>query len=120
MEKYFGDWTNINDVKRDFFRDGSAFEWEQKNEVPADFPSDEEVLFACYTYEDYSGSAMVVYQKGDKLFEVHGSHCSCYGLEGQWSPEETLAGALEMRTYLSSSFPSDAADAFRSRWPEKK
>ena len=23
------------------------------------------------------------------LFENHGSHCSCYGFEGQFSPEET-------------------------------
>lgn len=24
-----------------------------------------------------------------KLYEVHGSHCSCYGFEGQFTPEET-------------------------------
>lgn len=36
----------------------------------------------------------VVFRKEDKLYEVHGSHCSCYGLEGQWSPEETSFEAL--------------------------
>lgn len=25
-----------------------------------------------------------------KYFEVHGSHCSCFGFEGQWEPEETI------------------------------
>jgi hypothetical protein len=25
----------------------------------------------------------------DQLFEVHGSHCSCYGFEEQWIVEET-------------------------------
>lgn len=28
------------------------------------------------------------------MLEVHGSHCSCYGFEGQWSPEETTAAYL--------------------------
>jgi hypothetical protein len=34
------------------------------------------VLFAIYEYEDYSGSAYVLYKEGDKYFEVYGSHCS--------------------------------------------
>lgn len=47
------------------------------------------LLYADYTYEDYSGDAYVLgYNKDSKLFfEVHGSHCSCYGLEGQWDEE---------------------------------
>jgi len=48
------------------------------------------ILYASYTYEDYSGSSEVYfYDKRDGLFyEVHGGHCSCYGLEDQWEPEE--------------------------------
>lgn len=34
------------------------------------------VLFAIYEYEDYSGSAYVLYKEGDKYYEVYGSHCS--------------------------------------------
>src|SRR5687767_5156978 len=30
-----------------------------------------------------------LFRKGRQLFENHGSHCSCYGFEGQWSPEPT-------------------------------
>ena len=31
------------------------------------------------------------------LFEVNGSHCSCYGLEGQWDVEEINIKELEQR-----------------------
>jgi len=62
-----------------------------------------EVIVASYTYEDYSGSAYVLFRRDEKLFEVHGGHCSCYGLseagvlgEGpsQWEPEETTIEAV--------------------------
>lgn len=42
------------------------------------------ILFASYVYEDYSGDAVVLFERDGKLYEVYGSHCSCYGLEGQW------------------------------------
>jgi hypothetical protein len=62
---------------------------------------DAEFLFAAYTYEDYSGSAFVLFRKDGKLFEVNGSHCSCYGLEGQWEPEETSKEALLKRNFYA-------------------
>lgn len=50
-----------------------------------------EILIACvenYGYEE--GAFFLIKKKSDgKLFEIHGGHCSCYGFEGQWSPEET-------------------------------
>jgi len=55
------------------------------------------ILFASYTYEDYSGDAFVLFEKNGKLYEVNGGHCSCYGLEGQWEPEETTLEAIEHR-----------------------
>lgn len=33
------------------------------------------------------------------LFENHGSHCSCYGFENQWEPEETTVESLRSRTW---------------------
>lgn len=57
----------------------------------------DEVLLASYTYADYEGDAFVLFRKGDKLYEVNGGHCSCYGLEGQWEPEETNVEALRHR-----------------------
>lgn len=55
----------------------------------AKLPSNFTLLYADYTYEDYSGDAYVLGYNKDKkqFFEVHGSHCSCYGLEGQWDEE---------------------------------
>lgn len=58
-----------------------------------------EIVLASYTYEDYSGDAFVLFYDRDKqsYFEVHGSHCSCYGLEGQWEPEPCSYASLMHR-----------------------
>jgi len=62
-----------------------------------------EILVASYTYEQYSGDAYVLFRRDGKLWEVHGSHCSCHGLESQsyqgnapsqWEPEETTREAI--------------------------
>jgi hypothetical protein len=56
------------------------------------------ILLAYYDYEDYSGSAFVLFKKDGKLYEVNGSHCSCYGLEEcGWDPEETSKEILLYR-----------------------
>lgn len=55
------------------------------------------VLLASYGTPSYEGYAFVLFEKDGKLFEVNGSHCSCYGLEGQWEPEETTKEALMAR-----------------------
>lgn len=62
-----------------------------KGKCPHDDPG---VLLASYGYQNYSGDAYVLYQQDDKLFEVSGGHCSCYGLENQWEPEETTYESL--------------------------
>ena len=84
MSIYRNDWKNWQDVASDF---------------RTTVPEPEEVIFADYTYEDYSGNAVVVYRQGDRYYVVDGGHCSCYGLEDQWKPEEyasldILIGAL--------------------------
>lgn len=55
------------------------------------------VLVASYTYEDYNGDAYVLFERDGKLWEVHGSHCSCYGLEEQWEPEQTDEASIRHR-----------------------
>jgi len=62
-----------------------------------DFTDEVTILLAEYYYEDYSGSAWVLFMEDEKLYEVHGSHCSCYGLEDQWEPEEVTAEVLSHR-----------------------
>lgn len=57
-------------------------------------PTDAAVLFASYGCSGYEGEAFVLYRSKGKLWEVHGSHCSCNGLYDQWSPEE--ASVLEL------------------------
>lgn len=59
-----------------------------------------EILYAEYIPGDYCGDAFVLFRKDDKLYEVNGSHCSCYGLEGQWEPTFTTVKALQMRPNL--------------------
>lgn len=64
-------------------------------EVKPALPEPEQVYGASYDIDGYEGSADVVYRHGDRVFWNHGSHCSCYGLEGQWDPEEyDIATAL--------------------------
>jgi hypothetical protein len=46
------------------------------------------IHLAWYKDEDYQGDSIVIFEKDGQLFEVVGSHCSCYGLEGQWEPHE--------------------------------
>lgn len=67
-----------------------------KNDYP-ECPPEQHIIYAGYTYEDWSGAALVVFHKEGKLFENNDSHCSCSGLES-WKPEETSLGALRMKT----------------------
>lgn len=78
MNKFLGDFDNVNDVENNF-----GVNLEGKN-----------ILFAEYNTESYEGSAWVIYYDSGKLYEVHGSHCSCDGLEGQWNPEDITAEVI--------------------------
>lgn len=55
------------------------------------------ILLASYETGNWEGEAFVLFEKDGTLYEVNASHCSCYGLENQWSPEETDISALEFR-----------------------
>lgn len=81
--------------------------------APSDALANANVLLAWYEYESYSGSAMVIFEKDGKLWEVNGGHCSCNGLEGQWEPEETTWEALAMRDY--SIYGGPKANEFMSK-----
>jgi hypothetical protein len=56
-----------------------------------DDPEPDEVLYASYECEYYEGWSTVIYRNGDKFYYNYAAHCSCYGLEGQWDPEEYTA-----------------------------
>lgn len=92
---YFGNWAGVN--------------WrglQGKEAMEADFnetlPASVHILFAYYgDYSGYDGQAYVLFEQDGKLFEVAASHCSCYGLEDQWSPNEMTPAAV--RSYFTKS-----------------
>lgn len=57
------------------------------------------VHVAYYGCGSYDGTSLVIFEHNGILYEVNASHCSCYGLEGQWAPEETTWKALGMREF---------------------
>jgi len=70
-----------------------------------------EFVYAWYDYEDYSGRALVIYYntEDEQYYEVHGGHCSCYGLEDKWEPEvigtvSTFIEYLERRNLRHNNF----------------
>ncbi len=101
IKKYEDEFNSWDDVMLDFG-------------VALDIPEPDGPVLAKYTWEGYEGSADVLYRDNDRIFYVSGGHCSCYGLEGQWHPEEytaeTLAGQVERATY---GFFKDRADEIK-------
>jgi hypothetical protein len=91
--------------------------WSTADEVFENFttPKSEregvEILFAVYWSESYDGSAFVLYRKDGELYAVEGSHCSCYGLEDQWSPvkvtKESLVHEIEKGELGQSRYDED-------------
>lgn len=57
------------------------------------------VHLAYYGTGSYDGTSLVIFEHNGILYEVNASHCSCYGLEGQWAPEETNWKAIGMREF---------------------
>lgn len=61
-----------------------------------------EIIVAAYEEGGYDGWSFVLYKDKDGLlFEVNAIHCSCYGLESQFEPEETSIDALMKREFYS-------------------
>lgn len=88
---------------KDVFQDFDGSRWAAYRDDDA-MPLDEkpefkgaEILLASYGTPSYEGYGFVLFRRDGKLFEVNGSHCSCYGLEGQWDPEEVTVDELRHR-----------------------
>lgn len=94
MAKFFNDWDveyPLQEMARDF-------------EIDIEILNSINILVASYTYEHYNGSAFVLFEQDGVLYEVNGSHCSCYGLEDQWEPEEVNLDELEQRFSRKDSY----------------
>lgn len=61
-----------------------------------------EVLVAIECDHGYESDNWFLLQKGSRLFENHGSHCSCYGYEDQWKPEPTTRKYLKSKNFSCS------------------
>lgn len=84
--KYFADFEDYESMTR---------QWNGSDSV-----KDEEVICSTYNPGDYCGDAHCYFLRDGQLFEVHDSHCSCFGLE-DFEPEKTSFGAVLMRKDLS-------------------
>lgn len=104
MEKIFGRWSDYEDMRDSWFEsdyDCNTQRWAKKT-PPETFPTENELLFASYGGGSYEGDAIMIWRRDGNLYEAHGSHCSCYGLENQFDAEETTVAALAMRTDFCS------------------
>ncbi len=78
-------------------------------DAPSDALDGADVLYAYYTQADYEGSAFVLYEKDGALIEVNGGHCSCNGLEGQWTPEATTWASIHHIASKGSKYDHHAS-----------
>lgn len=92
----YGRWDNYEEMVNDW--KGTRWKWSEKDDpAPEGMPTKDELLFASYGGSSYDGDAILIWNRAGKLYEAQGSHCSCFGLEGQFEPEETTLAALAMR-----------------------
>ena len=87
--------------------------WCCEHKMYADFNisdiGDHVLLYASYQecgYEGYAWALTAIWdgciggiRKDVKFYMVEGSHCSCYGLEGQWKPVEITREFLEKKEF---------------------
>ena len=60
---------------------------------------------------DSSNYFLLRCRKTKRLFEARGSHCSCYGFEGQWKPERVTLAYLKSDKHYVSMGGYDSDDA---------
>lgn len=84
-------------------------------EIPEETLENFDVIIWDYTYENYEGSAFLLLKdkNTNKLYEVNGYHCSCYGLEGQFELEEVTKKELMFRLENNKSYGTNDYHYFR-------
>ena len=72
------------------------------------------ILVAFSEVGGYEGYGYFVLEKDGDLYENHSSHCSCYGMEGQWGPEPTnLTYLLDPNRRLAGYYGRHLDDQIR-------
>ena len=97
-KRYFGLFENYQDMVR------------QIDRFPEDGPKDEDILFAGYTDEDYSGTATILFRKDGQIWEESDNHCSCNGLEWQ-NPGLVTAESLAKYS-IDDRLPAEAQEVW--------
>jgi hypothetical protein len=82
--------------------------------VPCEDRHGIEMIYASYDCPPYEGYAHVIFVRDGKIYEVNGSHCSCFGLEDQWQPEETSAIALLARPNISDEAKANIKEFYKN------
>jgi hypothetical protein len=107
--KYFNNWEKVDDIHKDFLNYG---EWESGKRFE-DFPTDEEILFASYEQGGYEGDSIVLFKRNGKFYYNSAGHCSCYGLEGLWEPDEVIPEQLLKMSAPYDDHGSEAIEAWK-------
>lgn len=103
-------WTD-EDIKKhiasNYAGDVSGFNYGSPSEAECEALLDElKIVELILAYESVGSwgcdsSSFFLFRKNGVLYENHGGHCSCYGFEGQWEPEEVTVEALKKREWFS-------------------
>ena len=121
--KDFSEHQVLKHLAENYSGDKSGFDYgdicEADIEKANDLLKNMEVLVAYQSVGSWgcdSSAFFLLKDKTDgKMFEVHGSHCSCFGFEGQLQLEETTIEALKFRInnakYLFSTGGYDNNDS---------
>lgn len=88
---------------------------EIKSKIMMDFEITEEVLdqyqleIVYMSEENYEGHAFLFmrHKEDQKWYEVQGWHCSCFGFEAQFQPDETMLECILIRKGITDSCPAD-------------
>ena len=99
---------DLADLKENEVKNHISVEYAEKNE--AELRKELNKFKILIVYEsvgswgrDSSSFFLIQSKKNKELFEVHGSHCSCYGFEGQWSPKKTSIEYLKSDKFSFST-----------------
>jgi hypothetical protein len=86
------------------------------NLIITPMPENIHIFHSYYSYEDYNGYGYLWGYDSDRdvFFYNSGSHCSCYGLEGQWDIEDHTYE--EMVNYIERQIENDKDEEVRESY----
>lgn len=78
----------------------------------AEWLEDAQILIAYESVGSYGcdSSSFFLLKKRGEFYEIHGSHCSCYGFEDQFDPEKTQLPYLKSHHFSFSTGGYDDDD----------